>query len=217
MCRDCGCSSQPEDHSDVLLARNDHQAQHNRHHFDHSHTLCINLMGAPGCGKTRMLERMAPELEGLLVVEGDLSGELDAQRMRRVGIPAIQIQTGQACHLDAHMVHEALHQLDDTPRLLIVENVGNLACPADFDLGEHLRVVAVSVTEGDTKPEKYPAIFAGADAVVLTKLDLLPHVRFSVESFWHRVKALNPSAHTFEIGADQDIALLATWIKNNIT
>ncbi|MEW8625747.1 MAG: hydrogenase nickel incorporation protein HypB [Candidatus Thiodiazotropha sp.] len=199
MCDTCGCNITPgnrhlieeggkhahtsDDHVAIevlenLLSENDHQAAHNREHFEKHSVLAINLMSSPGSGKTRLLERTIDHLKGrykIAVIEGDLETENDAQRIRDKGVPAIQITTGTACHLDAHMIHQALHQ---TPLneldLLFIENVGNLVCPASFDLGQHLNVTLLSVTEGDDKPAKYPVIFRAADHVLITKSDLLP-------------------------------------------
>jgi hydrogenase nickel incorporation protein HypB len=160
-----------------LLSQNDHAARHNREHFDRHGVLAINLMSSPGSGKTSLLEAtieaLGPEFS-IAVVEGDLETENDAERIRARGVPAVQITTGQACHLDAHMVHDALHHIDlDGVDLLFVENVGNLVCPASFDLGQHLNVTLLSVTEGDDKPAKYPVMFRAADLVLLTKTDYL--------------------------------------------
>ncbi len=160
-----------------LLHENDHQAGHNREHFDHHGVLAVNLMSSPGSGKTALLEATIDALGQELrigVVEGDLETENDAERIRGRGVPAVQITTGTACHLDAHMVHDALHQikLDDLD-LLFIENVGNLVCPASFDLGQHLNVTLLSVTEGDDKPSKYPVMFRAADTLLITKTDLL--------------------------------------------
>jgi len=161
-----------------LMDANDHQAAHNREHFDNHGVLVINLMSSPGAGKTRLLEATADALGSthrMMVIEGDLETENDAARIRAKGIPAVQITTGNACHLDADMIHHALHQVSlDGIDLLFIENVGNLVCPASFDLGQHLSVVLLSVTEGDDKPSKYPVMFRAADAVVLSKCDLLP-------------------------------------------
>lgn len=161
-----------------LLSENDHQAAHNREHFDHYGVLALNLMSSPGAGKTSLLEATIDALGGRLriaVIEGDLETENDALRIRAKGIPAVQIATGSACHLDAHMVHEALHRLDLTGiDLLFIENVGNLVCPASFDLGQHRNVALLSVPEGDDKPAKYPVMFRAADLVLCTKADLLP-------------------------------------------
>jgi len=161
-----------------LLSENDRQAEHNRAHFDRRGVLAINLMSAPGSGKTALLEATLDALPGELrcaVVEGDLETENDAERIRRRGTPAIQITTGSACHLDAHMVHQALHDLSlDGLDIVFIENVGNLVCPASFDLGQHRNVTLLSVTEGDDKPAKYPVMFRAADLVLLSKSDLLP-------------------------------------------
>ena len=160
-----------------LLSENDHQAQHNREHFDKHQVLAINLMSSPGSGKTALLEATIEALGDQLniaVIEGDLETENDAQRIRAKGVPAIQIATGSACHLDAHMVHSAVHQLDlKSLDILFIENVGNLVCPASFDLGHHRNITLLSVTEGDDKPAKYPVMFRAADAMLITKADLL--------------------------------------------
>jgi hydrogenase nickel incorporation protein HypB len=161
-----------------LLSANDRQAAHNREHFDRRAILAVNVMSSPGAGKTALLEATIEALGNELriaVIEGDLETENDAERIRAKGIPAVQITTGSACHLDAHMVHDALHHLAlDGVDVVFIENVGNLVCPAGFDLGQHRNVTLLSVTEGDDKPAKYPVMFRAADAVVLTKTDLLP-------------------------------------------
>jgi len=163
-----------------LLAENDHQAAHNRRHFREHGVLAINLMSSPGAGKTSLIEATIEHLRGkarLAVIEGDLETENDAMRIRAHGVSAVQITTGSACHLDAHMIHNALHRLDLTDiDILFIENVGNLVCPASFDLGQHHNVVLLSVTEGDDKPAKYPVMFRGADLMLLTKTDLLPYL-----------------------------------------
>lgn len=160
-----------------LLTENDHQAAHNRSHFDQQSILAINLMSSPGSGKTALLEATIDALGdefSIAVIEGDLETENDAQRIRDKGVPALQITTGSACHLDAHMVHDALHHMDlKGIDILFIENVGNLVCPASFDLGQHRNITLLSVTEGDDKPAKYPVMFRAADLVLLTKTDLL--------------------------------------------
>ena len=192
MCTHCGCSVTPgtthlhgernESGTVVevlqgLLASNDRVAMHNRAHFDTHGVLTINLMSSPGAGKTALLEATIVALRGryrIAVIEGDLETDNDAARIRAQGAPAWQITTGTACHLDAHLVHQALHQLPLAGLdLLFIENVGNLVCPASFDLGQHLNVTLLSVTEGDDKPAKYPVIFRASDLVVLSKVDLL--------------------------------------------
>ncbi|MCB1774874.1 MAG: hydrogenase nickel incorporation protein HypB [Gammaproteobacteria bacterium] len=160
-----------------LLSENDHIAAHNREHFDRHQVLALNLMSSPGSGKTRLLEETIAALKDefrFAVVEGDLETENDAQRIRDKGVPAVQITTGTACHLDAHMVHNALHEIDlDQVDIVFVENVGNLVCPASFDLGQHRNVILLSVTEGDDKPAKYPVMFRAADLMLISKSDLL--------------------------------------------
>jgi hydrogenase nickel incorporation protein HypB len=161
-----------------LLDENDEQARHNRAHFDARGILAVNLMSSPGAGKTALLEATIEALGNparIVVIEGDLETENDAARIRAKGVEAVQIATGSACHLDAHMVHDALHRLDlEGVDLVFIENVGNLVCPASFDLGQHVNVTLLSVTEGDDKPAKYPVMFRAADLMLLTKTDLLP-------------------------------------------
>jgi hydrogenase nickel incorporation protein HypB len=198
MCDTCGCTITPGNQHLVeangkqahaadgrasvevltnLLAENDHAARHNRQHLERHGILAVNLMSSPGSGKTSLLEatiRALGKRYRIGVIEGDLATENDAERIRKHGVPAVQITTGQACHLDAHMVHDALHQLDlSVIDILFIENVGNLVCPASFDLGHHLNVTLLSVTEGDDKPAKYPVMFRSADLVLLTKADLI--------------------------------------------
>ncbi|MFM2005233.1 MAG: hydrogenase nickel incorporation protein HypB [Pseudomonadota bacterium] len=169
-----------------LLEHNDRQAALNRARLDEQGVLTINLMSSPGSGKTSLLEATIRQLDGRLrmaVIEGDLETENDADRIRALGIPAHQITTGTACHLDAHLVQGALDQLDLTRLdVLFIENVGNLVCPASFDLGHHRNVTLLSVTEGDDKPAKYPVMFRAADLMLVTKTDLLPYLtEFSPE------------------------------------
>jgi hydrogenase nickel incorporation protein HypB len=198
MCDTCGCNVTPGNehlvaegghlaktaagHESVevlqgLLDANDHQAGHNREHFARHNALAINLMSSPGAGKTALLEATADALGDELkiaVIEGDLETENDAERIRQKGVPAVQISTGSACHLDAHMVHDALHELAvDDVDIVFIENVGNLVCPASFDLGQHYNVTLLSTPEGHDKPAKYPVMFRAADLVLLTKSDLL--------------------------------------------
>lgn len=161
-----------------LLHENDHTAQHNREHFNAHGVTAINLMSSPGSGKTALLEATIKALGSefrLAVIEGDLETENDAERIRSLGVKAIQITTGSACHLDAHMVHDALHSLDLADLdIVFIENVGNLVCPASFDLGQHANIALLSIPEGDDKPAKYPVMFRCADMVMLSKADLLP-------------------------------------------
>ncbi len=185
MCGTCGCNipqTIADGHESVevligLLDANDHQAAHNREHFNEHGVLAINLMSSPGAGKTALLEATIEAFDGkvrIAVIEGDLETENDAERIRAKGVPAIQISTGSACHLDAHMVHGALHDLDlQGIDILFIENVGNLVCPASFDLGQHFNVALLSTPEGHDKPAKYPVMFRAADLVLVTKSDLL--------------------------------------------
>jgi hydrogenase nickel incorporation protein HypB len=183
MCETCGCGD-PEivavEVHDSILASNDRTARHNREHFGERGILAVNLMGSPGSGKTAILEATARAFAGarrLGAVAGDLETDRDAERLRAAGIPAAAITTGSACHLDAGMVHRALHGVPARDLdYLFIENVGNLVCPAVYDLGQALSVVALSVTEGEDKPLKYPVMFRKADLVLLTKVDLLPHL-----------------------------------------
>ena len=179
-----------------ILQRNNHLAERNRGWFEGREILAINLMSSPGAGKTTLLERTIRELGQELqvqVIEGDQETLRDAERIRALGSPVIQINTGAACHLDAEMVSVAVRTLNPPLRsTLFIENVGNLVCPALFDLGERLRVVIASVTEGDDKPAKYPQMFRAADLIVLNKIDLLPHVEFDLERFTQSARQLNP-------------------------
>jgi len=212
MCDHCGCNqpeanAQPETirlHQDLLHANN-HQAGHNRDWLASHRVSAINLVSSPGAGKTTLLERTLLRLNGkrpVMVIEGDQQTERDAERIRATGTPAVQIQTGQACHLDAAMVHRALHQLPMTDGgLLIIENVGNLICPALFDLGEQARVVLVSVTEGDDKPLKYPHIFNDADLLLITKTDLLPYVQFDPGQCLRFARQIRPDLPAFTLSA----------------
>ena len=189
-----------------LLSENDHQAQHNRQHFDKHQVLAINLMSSPGSGKTALLEATIETIGkqlNIAVIEGDLETENDAQRIRAKGVPAIQIATGSACHLDAHMVHSAVHQLDlKSLDILFIENVGNLVCPASFDLGHHRNVTLLSVTEGDDKPAKYPVMFRAADAMLITKVDLLQVLDdFNCDNAHQNLRNLANPAPVLEISA----------------
>lgn len=206
-----------------LLSANDRQAAHNRAHFDAHGVLAINLMSSPGSGKTLLLEATIEALKGefgIAVIEGDLETENDASRIRAKGVPAIQITTGSACHLDAHLVHDALHALSlDGIDLLFIENVGNLVCPASFDLGHHRNVTLLSVTEGDDKPAKYPVIFRGADRVLITKADLLPHLDdFKPERAEACVRALANSAPVLRLSAKTGEGLdgWLAWLRDEV-
>jgi len=189
-----------------LLHANDHQAAHNRAHCDQHGVLVVNLMSSPGAGKTALLEATLDALRGELnvaVIEGDLETENDADRVRAKGVPAVQITTGSACHLDAHLVHDALHQLELAGLdILFIENVGNLVCPASFDLGHHVNVTLLSVTEGDDKPAKYPVMFRAADVMLITKTDLLAVLDdFDPAAAERRLQALANPAPVLRVSA----------------
>jgi hydrogenase nickel incorporation protein HypB len=190
MCETCGCGDPervPVEVRESILTANDERARHNRDHFTAAGVLAVNLMGSPGAGKTALLEATARQIDGqrrIGALSGDLATARDADRLQAAGIPSLAITTGSACHLDAQLVHRALHDfawrdLD----LLFIENVGNLVCPAVYDLGQAYNVVTLAVTEGEDKPLKYPVMFRKVDLVVLTKIDLLPHLpQVSVEA-----------------------------------
>ncbi|MEJ2180572.1 MAG: hydrogenase nickel incorporation protein HypB [Gammaproteobacteria bacterium] len=206
-----------------LLSENDHQAQHNREHFDKHQVLTINLMSSPGSGKTALLEATIEALGDQLniaVIEGDLETENDAQRIRAKGVPAIQIATGSACHLDAHMVHSAVHQLDlKSLDILFIENVGNLVCPASFDLGHHRNITLLSVTEGDDKPAKYPVMFRAADAMLITKADLLAVLDdFRCASAAQNLRNLANPAPIMEISAKTHVGFneWTDWLQQEL-
>ena len=193
MCSTCGCGDHDHPHrhetltlEEKVLARNDELAEVNRRRLAGLRIRAVNLMSSPGSGKTTLLERSIRDLAGhrpVAVVEGDQETRLDAERIRRTGCPVVQVNTGAGCHLDAAMLGDALDRLDPARGcLLFVENVGNLVCPALFDLGESGKVVIISVTEGTDKPLKYPYMFAAADLVVVNKLDLLPYVDFDLSA-----------------------------------
>ncbi|GKY87349.1 hydrogenase nickel incorporation protein HypB [Sinisalibacter aestuarii] len=188
-----------------ILARNDHIAAHNREHFAEAGVLALNLVSSPGSGKTTLLARTAQDMAGkvpLAVIEGDQQTSNDAERIRETGVQAVQINTGKGCHLDADMVHSALGGLTlDEDGVLFIENVGNLVCPAGFDLGEAAKVVILSVTEGEDKPIKYPDMFAAARLMVLNKADLLPYVPFDVEKCVDYARRVNPQIGVLTVSA----------------
>lgn len=214
MCGTCGCDGVVQvdghTHSTVLLeqdvlAKNDGLAAGNRRWLAAHRCYLVNLMSSPGSGKTTLLERtvraLADELP-VAVVEGDQATPMDADRLRATGCPTVQVNTGTGCHLDATMLTEALTALAPPPgALVVVENVGNLVCPALFDLGEAHRVVLASTTEGEDKPLKYPHMFRGADLVLLTKTDLLPHLPFDPDRFTEHLRRVNPHADLLPVAA----------------
>jgi len=229
MCDACGCQTPTHDHDhghdhghghshdesvivDInrsLFAANDAMARSNREHFDEENIVVVNLISSPGSGKTTLLEhtidRIGDEIK-IGVIEGDIETERDAERIRAKGVPAIQLTTGGACHLDASMIHKGFHQLQKEPGgdaidLLVIENVGNLVCPATFDLGEHKRVVLVSVPEGPDKPAKYPKAFTSSQLFLITKTDLLPYFDFEVAEASKEALSLNPALQVMDFSS----------------
>lgn len=244
MCKDCGCSmggSHHHSHDDhhnhhhghhdhpvlnekktievveKILKDNDHEAAHNRAHLDEYGLLCINLMSSPGAGKTTLLEATI-KASGLKigVVEGDLETNMDANRVVNAGGVAYQISTGQTCHLDAFMVHNGLHHLPlNELDLVFIENVGNLVCPASYDVGAHLNAVLISVPEGSDKVAKYPVMFRAADVVIITKIGLLEHFDFDIEVVKKEARKLNPKVDIIEVDSrsNQGIDKWINYIK----
>jgi len=232
MCDTCGCPS-PSDHDhehghshtktiDVhasLFAANDALAKANREHFEEIGAVALNLISSPGSGKTTLLEHTIEALKGeinIAVIEGDIETERDAERIRAKGVPVIQLTTGGACHLDASMTHKGFHRLQKEPGgdaidLLFIENVGNLVCPATFDLGEHERVVLVSVPEGPDKPAKYPKAFTSSHTFVVTKTDLLPYFDFPVPDAIGDALKLNPNLRTMDLSSTTGAGMEA-WL-----
>ena len=203
----------------AILAKNDRLAARNRGWLEGRGVTALNLMSAPGSGKTTLLERTIRDLRGevaLFVVEGDQATSRDADRIRAAGCAAVQINTGAGCHLEADGLARGLRELDPPGGALVfVENVGNLVCPALFDLGERARVVVASVTEGEDKPIKYPNMFAACDALVLNKIDLLPHLSFDVSAFLGHAHRVNPKLRVFPVSAQTGEGLAAwyDWLR----
>jgi len=201
-----------------LMRANDQIAAENRARFDAAGVFGVNVVGSPGAGKTTLLEALFGALKGRVrpaVIEGDIAGSLDARRIEKLGVPVVQINTQGACHLDANMIAAAtkdfdFHEVD----LLVIENVGNLVCTAGYDLGEHLRILVLSTSEGDDKAAKYPTIFQGSHALFITKTDLLAHTDFNVQRITTGMKQLAPEADIFPVAAlkGEGIAEAADWL-----
>jgi hydrogenase nickel incorporation protein HypB len=205
-----------------ILSANDRLAEQNRARLDAARLFSINLMASPGAGKTSLIEQTLPRLKDRLriaVIDGDIATSIDADRASAAGaLASIQVNTGGECHLDAVMLHGALEQLDLTQyNLLIVENVGNLVCPAEFRLGTHRSILIASIPEGDDKPYKYPGMYRGVDALVINKIDLLPYVPFRMDYFQRGVEALNPGVLTFPLSCRTGEGLDAwlDWLVKN--
>lgn len=205
MCKECGCETHKDTKTiDVvtkILDENDKEALHNREHLDEKNILCINLMSSPGSGKTTLLENTIKKSNFRIgVVEGDLETNQDANRIIKAGAKAYQITTGQACHLDAFMVHSGLHNLPlDDLDLVFIENVGNLVCPASYDVGAHINVVLLSSPEGSDKVTKYPVMFRAADLVIITKSSVKEFFKFNTDEVIKDLRKLNPKADIIEL------------------
>ncbi|MEA3354772.1 MAG: hydrogenase nickel incorporation protein HypB [Campylobacterota bacterium] len=200
-----------------ILDKNDHEAAHNRAYFEKQNVLAVNLMSSPGSGKTTLLEKMSDIAEFKYgVIEGDLETSRDADRLKAKGIPAYQIQTGSACHLDAFMVHKGLHNMPlQGIDVCFVENVGNLVCPASYDVGTHLNIVLVSIPEGSDKIAKYPVMFRAADLILITKTDLLPHFDYDMEAEKKEARKLKPNVDILEVNIHDEESLkrVVNWIE----
>ena len=205
-----------------VLAMNDEVAAENAADFRARGVFVLNLMGSPGAGKTTLLERTLEALKDemrLAVIEGDLFTSKDAERIDRLGVPVVQINTSGGCHLDAPMVKSALSSIDlDSLDMLIIENVGNLVCPAEFELGQDKKAVVLSITEGDDKPLKYPLMFKEADAALLNKVDLLPYTDFDLESATDDIRTLHPGIEVMAIACRTGEGLPAwlSWLRKNV-
>ena len=221
MCDTCGCGDHelvPVDVHERILAGNEQAAAHNREHFRAAGVTAINLMGGPGAGKTAILETTARVLADrrIAALAGDLATDNDAVRLRAAGITAAAITTGSACHLDAQMVHRGMHDVPwRTFDYLFIENVGNLVCPAIYDLGQEANVVALSVTEGEDKPLKYPVMFRAADLVLITKVDLLPHLHVDINRIIHNLTHVMPKPLFLPVSSHdgQGVAAWAAWLE----
>jgi len=224
MCQDCGCGDVNLVSLEVqtrILGRNDKMAAHNRSHFASRGMFTINVMGSPGAGKTAVLEATARafgDTARLAALAGDLATENDAMRLERAGIRTRAITTGQACHLDAEMVHHELHEWNPGEAdFLFIENVGNLVCPAVYDLGQNANVVVLSLTEGEDKPLKYPTMFAKADVVLLTKIDLLQHLRVNMNAIYDAIARVMPEALVMPMSGTEDlgVGLWLEWLRQS--
>jgi hydrogenase nickel incorporation protein HypB len=205
-----------------ILSANEQIAERNRQLFSGNGVFVVNLMSSPGAGKTSLILETIKRLKGKIkvgVIEGDISSSVDAEAISKVGVPVIQINTGGTCHLDANMVNNALDSLPlQDIELLLIENVGNLVCPAGFTLGEHRKVIISSIPEGDDKPFKYPLMFEIADAVVINKIDLLQYLKFDIHSFSQAINRINKRAEVFQVSCvtGQGIEQWASWLLSQM-
>ncbi|HRG22543.1 MAG TPA: hydrogenase nickel incorporation protein HypB [Saprospiraceae bacterium] len=231
MCVSCGCGgghSHDHEHIDAnkiidvekdILQQNNLLAERNRGYFDAKDILCLNLVSSPGSGKTSLLEKTLTDLKGSVpfaVIEGDQQTSNDADRIHATGTKVTQINTGKGCHLDAHMVYHAVQGMKpEQDAVLFIENVGNLVCPAMFDLGEKYRVVVISVTEGDDKPLKYPDMFYTSHLCIINKIDLLPYVPFDIEKAKENARRVNPGMEILEVSSltGEGMEQWYNWLK----
>ncbi len=207
-----------------MLHANQTGADSNRAHFDEWGITCLNIMSSPGAGKTVLLEQTLEALGSeikIAVIEGDMTTELDAERLRKYNVPVIAINTGRSCHLDSRMVAGGIHQLEHQYNptdfdLVLIENVGNLVCPAEFEVGEHLKVALLSITEGEDKPLKYPIMFQQADCLLITKIDLAPYLEVDINRIEENVRQMNPHVKIIAISAKTGAGLEAwlNWVKS---
>jgi hydrogenase nickel incorporation protein HypB len=237
MCETCGCGNlddhnHPHSHQHSekkvinlnldILSENNRLAELNRVYFESKKVLCLNLVSSPGSGKTTILEKTIREMiqaHKIFVIEGDQQTSRDADRIEKAGAPALQVNTGSGCHLDAKMIFQALKKMEvDNGSILFIENVGNLVCPALFDLGEQKRVVVISVTEGDDKPLKYPYMFQSSNLCIINKTDLLPYVDFNVESAIESARQLNPGLEFILLSAKTGEGMQEwyDWLLKNV-
>ncbi len=205
-----------------ILGTNEAKAKSNLNRLDHHRILAINIMSSPGAGKTSLILKSINRLKSkfrIAVIEGDVASSIDAEKVQQQGAAVVQINTAGGCHLDANMIESALNNLplEDTD-LLFIENVGNLICPVEFALGEHRRVMLLSLPEGDDKPYKYPAMFADADVVLINKIDLKPYLDFDIDAFQKTVTGLNPKVRIFPISCQTGEGLEAwfSWLETGI-
>lgn len=205
-----------------ILAANESLAEELRQRLDDVNVFGLNLMASPGAGKTTFITSTIQHLQDQIqvgYVDGDIDTTIDAEKIARLGVPVVQINTGGNCHLDANMLNPALDELPlDDLNLVIVENVGNLICPANFHLGTHLNVLVASIPEGDDKPYKYPPMYRGVDVLILNKIDLLPYIPFDVDYFFQGVQALNPNVTIFRVSAlhGEGMTEWAAWLKKQL-
>jgi hydrogenase nickel incorporation protein HypB len=210
-----------------LLHANQEGADHNREHFDEWGITCFNVMSSPGAGKTALLEKTLAVLTNeykIAVIEGDMTTELDADRLRKYNVPVIAINTGRSCHLDSKMVSGGIHRLANEYNpsefdLVLVENVGNLVCPAEFEVGEHAKVALLSITEGEDKPLKYPVMFQEADCLLITKMDLAPHLDVDVNQIIANVRQMNPHVTIIPVSAktEEGLDIWFDWVRSQLT